>query len=795
MLRPLRVVVALALALPLVVTSRGLPAGAADRELPPALANDLRRQELLHRAWPDDGVPGSILVTATTPAAASAIAERESGLTIGDRSVLLHVAPGTEGAAAARIVARGGALAVEPDRVRELARVPNDPGYVDQWAHTMSRTPTAWDITTGDAAVTVAVLDTGVDGDHVDLAENLVEQVDLSSGRARVRPLGSDNDTCDVGHGTFVAGIVGAAGDNATGIAGVAWDVSIVDVALTSRASRCGILDSAIIAGLDYVTDESRVDGPVDIVNLSLGGIAESCPTSLQSALDDAREAGTFVIAAAGNEQGLVDDPISIPASCDGVLSVGAVGQGGEVASYSNINDHVDIAAPGGDSAVGRGIVSTAAGGDYDEFEGTSFAAPYVAGVAALLRSVEPALTPDDLESILEATATDRGDTGRDPSYGWGIVDAGAALAAASGDVDPPEDDPGFPVRAVLSNIERVKASGTTTDPIRQAAALSEFTFEPVQALHAVIARADDFADALAGSALGFGVGPLLFTTPTGPLAGPTRVELQRVLDTGGTVYLLGGTAALPPTLEGELRDLGYVPVRLAGPTRQETAVAVATALDDFLTSNEFVPPSFGIVATAFNWPDAVAVGAMGAWFGVPILVTSPDRLDAPVAEYLGTRSWDRIYVVGGTAAITEDVRRTIRDASGVASGNVPRLAGVNRSATAVAVGQEFEDLYSEQFQLVFGAPSVPNIVVGVNLRRADGFAHVLSASTLAGSVAGVFLPIEGEGGTEIDEAAQFYACRFPAFGVVIGGSDVVADATATLMDELMRGEAPICST
>lgn len=790
MLRPLRVLLAVALTVPLLAGT----AGAEEQPLPWAVANHQHRQALLHRVWPADGVPGSMLVTTATSAVARSVADDEGGLVLGDRTVLLHVEPGTEAGAAGRVAAISGVIGVEPDRERSVARVPNDELYFgDQWSHDLANADMAWNTTTGDASVSVAVLDTGVDGRHADLRGNLVEQVDVSSGRPVVQSLGSDNDTCNVGHGTFVSGVVGALGNNSIGVAGVAWDVSIVDVALTSRASRCGILDSVIIAGLAYVTDPSRSGGAVDVVNLSLGGVAEACPIALQSELDTARDRGTLVVAAAGNDNQRIAGATSIPASCQGVMSIGAVGDGGDIAPYSNENAWVDVAAPGGDSSVGRGIVSTAAGGGYDEEEGTSFAAPYVAGIAALLRSVEPSLTPDDLESIIERTASYDG-ARRDDSYGWGLVDAGRAVAAADDDPEPPEDDPSFPISIGGVDVERVSASGTSTDAIRQAVAISEDVFGDDGAAHAVLARSDDFADVLAGSALGFGVGPVLFSGSTGPLPGVTKTELERTLVDGSTVYLLGGTSALPATLEAEIEALGFVAVRVAGTTRQLTAVAVAEQLESYLAENEFIQPNIAVIATAFNWPDAVSAGALGAWFGVPILVTSATSLDEPVRAFLAERSWETVYLVGGTAALSEDVRRAARDAARVPTADAVRLAGVDRSATAVAIGTEFERLYSEQFEVAFGQPAVPPIVAAVNMRRADGFAHVLSASMLIGAFAGVFLPVEGDGGTSISAGAQTYACRFPAAGVVVGAVDLISDDIAELFDALLKGNAAACN-
>ncbi|MEA3021125.1 MAG: hypothetical protein QOI47_2649, partial [Actinomycetota bacterium] len=277
MLRTLRALLVVALVALLTVGTAGAAgADTASRDghrgsdVPAAVASNNRRQVLLHRRWPAGGVPGSMLVTAATPAEAIRIASAESGTVVGAKTVVLHVSPGTEAAVAGRIAGRYRAVGIEPDRVRAPAAVPNDPRFPAQWSHRLTNITSAWDHTTGSAAVKVAVLDTGVDARHEDLA-NVISQVDLSSGHVVTRTnLPVDNDSCNVGHGTFVAGVIGATGNNGTGIAGVAWTVSIVDVALTSAASRCGILDSAIIAGIDYAVKTAHAD----VINLSLGGVA-----------------------------------------------------------------------------------------------------------------------------------------------------------------------------------------------------------------------------------------------------------------------------------------------------------------------------------------------------------------------------------------------------------------------------------------------------------------------------------------------------------------------------------------
>jgi subtilisin family serine protease/putative cell wall-binding protein len=715
----------------------------------------------LRQLWPTDAVPGSLLVTRH------------------DRSVeQVDVAVGHEAAEAARIERQPGVVAVEPDVVRHAFKVSGDPLASQQWSHTQSNAPAAWDVTTGDPAVKVAIIDSGIDATHPDLRANVVSQVDVSSG-VQTRALGTNNDPCGLGHGTFVAGVVGAVGDNGIGVAGVAWHVSIVDVA-AGDPNRCGAFDdSAIVTGIQYAVSQG-----VDVINLSLGGPGGTCPTAYQSAIDEARANGVVVVAAAGNDELQFPGLTSIPASCNGVISVGAVGDSGDHSAYSNANAEVDLAAPGGDSTTGHGkILSTALGGGYDTEEGTSFASPYVVGTVALLRSVNKALTADQVESILESTASGHGV--RTAALGWGRVDVGAAVARAKagGDLPAPAPDPVFPVGLVV----RVSDQSGSTGAVRQAVATSKFVFDDGRAKYAIVARKDDFADALAGSTLGFGQGPVLFTGSTGSLDPLTAVELKRILPAGGQVYLLGGTSALPATLEADVRALGLEPVRLAGTTREATAAAVATEDGKRQVALGFGAPTRVVLATARQWPDAVTAGSLGAWFGYPILLTDPNTLSPATRDALASLHPDRIYVVGGTAAVSSPVANAARDAAHATSAN--RLAGVDRVGTAVAVAQQFVTEFRGQTGF---DPLYP---VAVNLRRGDGFAHVLSASAIVGAGSGVFLPLEGNDGDTIAPAVKSLACALdPFLAVVAGEKDIVTDSAKARLDDELEHKPSACA-
>lgn len=711
-------------------------------------------------SWPAGAVPGSLLVTQDDGAVR-----------------LVRVEPGREAAAAAELAREPGVAAVEPDYLRRALKVPNDPAYSAQWAHNLTRAPAAWDVTTGDPSVTVAIIDSGVDGTHPDLKANIVGQAVVAAGTATDVALGTNNDPCGFGHGTLVAGVIGGIGNNSIAVAGVAWKVGILDIAAASRTHCVGSFsDSDIVASMKYA-----IDHRANVINLSLGGQGDTCPAALQGLINQARAAGIVVVAAAGNEQ--VDFPGSteVPGSCNGVIGVGAVGPTGAHSYYSNANDYVDVVAPGGDdrvadpSGAGGKIVSTGIGGTVKSSEGTSFSSPYVAGVVALLRSVRSGLTPDEAEAILEGT-TQTPLAGHSSTLGWGLIDTAAAVQAAkSGTIPAAKPHADFPVAQVV----RISAQTLITDPMRQAVAVSRKTFPTDgKALQVVLARPDDYADALAGSSLGFGVGPLLFTPSTGGVDSFTASEIQRVLPAGGRVYLLGGTAALSSDLESQLRNMGYNPVRLAGTTRMGTAAAVAREVVRRIVELGFPAPTRVMLATAFQWPDAVTAGEFGATWGYPILLTDANRLSDDTRAVLGDLRPQQLYIVGGTAAVSPQVAADAESASGAAS--VQRLAGVDRDETAVAVARQ----YDRDFLNDVGIP--PIIAVGVNLRRDGAFANVLSASTLVGALPGVFIPIEGDNGDRVPPAAASYVCGIsPTFGFVVGEGDMVTDQAKAQLNGL----------
>src|SRR3989344_3731664 len=365
--------------------------------------------------------------------------------------------------------ARADVAEADLNYIRRPLFVPNDVMYSRQWNYPLIRLPQAWDITTGTPAtgqVIVAVIDTGVVLSHPDLAGQLIQGYDFISNLTNAQDgNGIDPNADDPGdglipgsssfHGTHVAGTVAASTNNGTGVAGVSWGARIMPLRVLGTQ---GGTSYDIIQAVRYAARLPNDSGtlPVqraDIINLSLGSSAFS--QSEQSEYTAARNQGVIIIAAAGNEN---TSRLLYPASYDGVVSVGAVGLNSAKAPYSNIGAALDVVAPGGDATSDLngdgfpdGILSTLATdasgaivNTYQYYEGTSMAAPHMAGVAALMKAVHPGLTPLqlDLELASGGSTQDLGDPGRDDIFGHGLIDAVKAVqraqALAGGSSSPP---------------------------------------------------------------------------------------------------------------------------------------------------------------------------------------------------------------------------------------------------------------------------------------------------------------------------------------------------------------------
>lgn len=300
---------------------------------------------------------------------------------------------------------RGIAAADVEVPVRAFDVPPPDPLQPLQWGLTSTNAEAAWQL--GDAAgQVVAVVDSGVDLAHPDLSAVLVPGRDLVDG--------DDVPTDLNGHGTHVAGIVAGIAGNGVGIAGAALRSNVMPIRVLD-ANGSGY-SSTVAEGVLWAADNGA-----SVINLSLGGPKNN--SVLEGAISYALGKGVTVVAAAGNEA-LNGDPVLYPAATPGVVAVGAVDSNDVRAVFSSTGAHLAVAAPG------VGIVSTLPGGGYGSMSGTSMAAPFVAGAAALLKAAVTDVTPERLRTLIISTATDLGPVGHDPEYGAGLVDIGKARAA-----------------------------------------------------------------------------------------------------------------------------------------------------------------------------------------------------------------------------------------------------------------------------------------------------------------------------------------------------------------------------
>jgi type VII secretion-associated serine protease mycosin len=294
---------------------------------------------------------------------------------------------------------------------------PNDPLVDQQYALQRLNASSAWKLTQGSSNVVVAVIDTGVDASHPDLQGKLVKGYDFVDGDT------TPDDT--VGHGTFVASLIAANSNDQLGISGIAPDVKIMPLKVMSRDNNGSSV--RVAQAIRYAADNGA-----KVINMSLGSPTPS--RSIKSAIDYAVSKGVTVVAAAGNEGDAENDP-NYPASFANVISVGATGSRDTVAYFSNHNDAVTVTAPGVNVLGARSQVNQICRpyktSDYCVASGTSFAAPYVAGVAALMISENPNLSPAQVKTLLEKSATDLGAKGYDQYYGYGRVDAGKAVQLA----------------------------------------------------------------------------------------------------------------------------------------------------------------------------------------------------------------------------------------------------------------------------------------------------------------------------------------------------------------------------
>lgn len=293
-------------------------------------------------------------------------------------------------------------IAAQQD-VFKTALLPNDPQVGSQWHLARINAPKAWDLTQGSGGVVIAIVDSGVDPFHPDLAGKLVAGTNTLDRRV--------NTADQFGHGTKMAGVAGAIGNNGKGIAGVAWKSPIMPIRAADRKGRA--TSASIAKGIVWAVDHGA-----RVVNVSMDGVVRNA--AIREAAEYAFKHGALVVAPSGNCS-CMDASEETPF----ILSVAATDESDRVIPSSTSGAFVDLAAPG------ENILATTLFSMYGGESGTSMASAVVAGVAALMYSVNPELTPAAATELLQQTAIHPGGKGRDARYGHGRVDAFAAVSAA----------------------------------------------------------------------------------------------------------------------------------------------------------------------------------------------------------------------------------------------------------------------------------------------------------------------------------------------------------------------------
>lgn len=422
--------------------------------LPIAIAAILAASALTVHAAPSDNARGAVPAGLSPYATNRILIQPRAGLSAENLAKILSVhqgrarrigksnlhvvdLPNGSAKAVAKMLERHSQLKmVELDRIVLSNALPNDPYLGSQWHLNKVGALAAWDSAAGmGEGVKIAILDSGVDPSHPDLVGNLIAGYNFMDGNANT------SDTC--GHGTAVAGAAAAVSNNSSGVASIAGKAKIMPVKIATyngTAGGCYAYYSTVASGINFAADNGA-----RVINVSYVGIAAS--QAVLNAAQYAKGKGSLVFASAGNNGR--DEGLS-PTTA--MVVVSATDENDNLASWSSHGSFVTISAPG------TNIWTTSSGGGYGQWNGTSFASPLTAGVAALMMSASPSTDNLTIESLLYSTSTDRGAVGRDAYFGYGRVNAAAAVQAAA--ARAVKADTQAPTAAILSPSAGATVSG-----------------------------------------------------------------------------------------------------------------------------------------------------------------------------------------------------------------------------------------------------------------------------------------------------------------------------------------------
>ena len=549
--------------------------------------------------------------------------------------------------------------------------LPKDPLFQKQWSMVSGNVVGAWDMGATGQGVTIAIVDTGIALNHPDLMDNLIPGYNAIT-ESEVLGANKDNN----GHGTHVAGIA-AAERNDVGIVGVAYQAKIMPIkAMTSSGEG---FDDAIAAGIVWAADHGA-----QIINLSMG--SEKGSDILRQAVAYAYNKGCLLVAAAGNYDSEAEgNPgVSYPASDPRVLAITATDKNNKVATYSATGSEVDLAAPG------ESIYSTwwdkVDGPGYNHDSGTSMAAPFVAGEAALIWSQHLDWSRDQVIQALEAGVRDLGSPGRDNDYGYGLVDVKLALSNANQTLETSTSP------ATLNEFGGIVQAVAGSTQVNLTIPSQAFD-SPVNVSLTTMATPADLPNGASflTSAIQVDWGSV---TPQNLLTLKLSDPLLKA-DSGAIVYRWDGSRWLAlggEIISGEARlglyragiyAVGTPQVstqqsnRFAGVTAEGTAVQISKAT--FTTGADTI-----IIAQANQFPDALAGAPLAYKLQAPILLSPSSGLTEEVRREIERLAPKTIYLLGGTAALSSTIESELQQKY-----EIKRLAGYTAEGTACEIARE----------------------------------------------------------------------------------------------------------
>ncbi|MDE4085325.1 cell wall-binding repeat-containing protein [Planococcus maritimus] len=539
------------------------------------------------------------------------------------------------------------------------------------------------------AEIVTAVIDTGVDYTLADLKNQMI-----STGYDFIN---DDNEAFDdQGHGTHVSGIIAAEADNDYSMTGINQSTKILPVKVLDAS---GYGDTEQIAyGILYATDQGA-----DVINMSLGG---GYSRVLEYAMRYANERGVTIVAASGNDGW---EEVSYPASSKYAIAVGATNKLDLVSDYSSYGKDLDLVAPGTD------IPSLLPDGNVTLMSGTSMAAPHVAAVAGVLKSINPDLTPGQLENLLTASADDVEFIAEDAPPGF----EEDPFFEEDFPYEMEELAPGFDLvsgwgrlngaQAILALKDKWNLADRISGASRYDTAVEVSKKGWSTSGKAVIATGGDFPDALSAAPLAAYQNAPLLLTKTDALPQAVKDELKRLKVT--EVTLIGGQGAISPMVEMELKDLKIRTTRISGKNRYETSVNIAKQMK---TSTQ------AVVATGSTFADALSIAPVAGSQKMPILLTKPNGLPAEVKAHFAAKAYSKTFIIGGKGAVSDSTAKEVK--------NPVRLSGASRYETNSAVITHFKGSFGGQYMYLSTGANYPDALAGSVLAAKTKAPLVLTA-------------------------------------------------------------------